>query len=199
MYREVESGHTRFEGESTSQAKAVFLDLEGTLVEETAANIHDRHFNLLPGVASALALLKQAGWLLVLVANQPAVGRGELAHDEHQAMLMDLRQSLAEAGSPLDGIYLCLHTPWEACECRKPQPELLFRAARELGIELRASWVIGDRPMDVHAGVTAGCRTIWLTPVYHLSVEDNEAEPDLVCRDLAQAACEILHWDDRSA
>lgn len=115
---------------------------------------------LLPGVVEALRALKAAGFLLVLVSNQSGVSRGFIAPAEAAAMHDRLERELSSHGVALDGAYYCPHAPEDRCGCRKPAPGLLYRAARELDVDLAASYVVGDRPSDIAAGRLAGCRTI---------------------------------------
>jgi histidinol-phosphate phosphatase family protein len=134
---------------------AVFLDRDGTVIE-------DRHYlrdpdlvRLLPGAADALRRLDQAGWPVVLVTNQSGIARGMLSEDEYLATEQRLEALLAAAGAHLAGHYHCPHLPEISgpCECRKPGPLLYRRAAQELGLDLARSWWVGDRLRDV-AGAT---------------------------------------------
>jgi histidinol-phosphate phosphatase family protein len=148
---------------------AVFLDKDGTVVEDLPYNVDPALVRLAPGAAEALARLRRAGFALVLVSNQPGVALGRFPATALAAVDGRLRELLAPHGAALDAAYYCPHAPdsgrqGEAigCSCRKPAPGLLFRAAREHGLHLRRSWMIGDILNDVEAGRAAGCRTILL-------------------------------------
>lgn len=162
---------------------------------------------LLPGVPQALARLHREGFRLVVVSNQSVVARG-LATEEQVRTVSDfLQQRLTEAGSPLlDGCYFCPHHPQAEvaayrldCQCRKPRPGMLLRAATELGLDLARSFMVGDRIIDVLAGAQAGCRTVLLETGRHLEPpgatnepHDPNIKPDHVCPDLPAAAKWII-------
>lgn len=139
---------------------AVFLDKDGTLVEDVPYNVDPARIRLLPGVRAGLHELRAAGFALVLVSNQPGVARGYFAAPALQGVRERLERLL---GLPLDGFYCCPHEPAQRpCDCRKPAPGLLLRACRELGLAAEHSWMVGDILNDVEAGRLAGCRTILL-------------------------------------
>jgi D-glycero-D-manno-heptose 1,7-bisphosphate phosphatase len=149
--------------------RAVFLDKDGTLIEDVPYNVRPEQIRLLPGGAEGLRRLHAAGYRLIVVSNQSGVAHGYFAEEALAGVERRLRQLLAEAGVPLAGFYYCPHHPdgsvaayRVACACRKPEPGLLLRAAREHGIDLARSWLIGDILNDVEAGRRAGCRTILL-------------------------------------
>ena len=143
-----------------SWPRAVFLDRDGVLNRALIRNgkpyppatLSD--FEILPDTPAALAALKQLGFLLVVVTNQPDVGRGTQKREVVDAIHDRLKQSL-----PLDGIYVCYHTDDDGCDCRKPEPGLILRAAAEHTIDLAASYLVGDRWRDIEAGERAGCKT----------------------------------------
>lgn len=168
--------------------RAVFLDRDGTVNEEVGYLGHPDGLRLLPGVTAALAALQAAGWQLVIVSNQSGVGRGLFPLDAVAAVDARLRALLAAAGVRLTASYYCPHAPWESCDCRKPAPGLLLRAAADLGIDLSRSYMVGDQPRDVAAGRAAGCRTILLG-------DGTDPAADLVLPDLPTAAAWIVQHD----
>ena len=187
-------------------APAVLLDRDGVLVPDDGLLTDPDRLRLLPGVASALAMLAAAGWRLAVVTNQPVVARG-LIDEAGLARIHDrLRALLTAAGAPfLDGIFACPHHPEAdvaayrlACACRKPRPGLLLQAAAAHGYDLARSWMVGDRPSDIAAGRAAGCRTILVETGRHadppIRGDGYEAgcDPDHRCRDLLAAADVIL-------
>jgi D-glycero-D-manno-heptose 1,7-bisphosphate phosphatase len=148
--------------------RAVFLDRDGTLNRPAAPGDYVRspeRLELLGGAATAVALLSGAGYLCVVASNQRAVALGMMSELDLAAVDARLRTLLAAGGADLCGSYYCTHSGDEACNCRKPQPGLLVRAANELAIDLSASWMVGDAPTDIEAGRRAGCRTLRVLPV----------------------------------
>ena len=140
---------------------AVFLDRDGTLMEDTGYVSDPASVRLFPGVADALARLKAHGFLLIIVTNQSGIGRGyftvEAYHRVHARMLELLKTQL------IDATYFCADHPDTASARRKPGAGMLLEAARDHGIDLKRSWMIGDREGDVAAGKAAGCRSIQLS------------------------------------
>lgn len=180
--------------------KAVFLDKDGTLVENLPYNVDPERIRLTRGALEGLAELHAAGYLLVVVSNQSGVARGFFPESALAGVERRLRGLLGEAGLRLAGFYYCPHHPEgkvaayaRECECRKPHPGLLVQAARDLELDLEACWMVGDILDDVEAGRRAGCRTVlldnggeteWITSPQRL--------PDWTVPDLAAAASAIL-------
>jgi D-glycero-D-manno-heptose 1,7-bisphosphate phosphatase len=143
-------------------------------------------FEILPKVPAACAKLKQAGFLLVVVTNQPDVGRGTLAQSVVEAIHTHMMAQL-----PIDRVEVCYH-PGQGrsdCDCRKPKPGMLLRAAKDLGIDLAQSWMVGDRWRDIDCGQAAGCRTIFIDRGY---AEELRQKPDFSAGNLAEVADIIL-------
>ncbi|MFF2409975.1 galactose-1-phosphate uridylyltransferase [Streptomyces sp. NPDC058092] len=143
---------------------AVFLDRDGTLTEPRAYPSHPSHLVLNTGVGPRLRALQEAGVLLIVVTNQSGVARGYFDESDLGAMHDHLHALLAEFDVRLDGVYFCPHHPdgkvphlAVRCDCRKPEPGMLLKAAAELGADLDRSWMIGDMESDVLAGESAGC------------------------------------------
>lgn len=143
---------------------AVFLDKDGTLLENVPYNVDPAHMRLAPGVARGLARLAGLGMPLIVVSNQPGLALRYFDEPALGGMWRELSRLMTDAGAPPAGFYFCPHAPADApaCDCRKPLPGLLVRAAREHDVDLGASWMIGDILDDVEAGARAGCRTILL-------------------------------------
>ena len=169
---------------------AVFLDRDGVLVRARVVaglpySIRDADdLELEEGAADACASLRAAGFLLVGVTNQPEVARGTLT----RAAVDRIHERLLEI-LPLHEILVCPHDDPDDCECRKPQPGMLLDAASRLGIDLEASFMVGDRWRDIEAGRRAGCRTVFLNHEYSESVPEH---PDVAVRDLGEATAWIL-------
>jgi D-glycero-D-manno-heptose 1,7-bisphosphate phosphatase len=147
--------------------RAIFLDKDGTLVENLPYNVDPGSIRLVDGAGAALRRWAEAGFLLVVVSNQSGVARGYFPESALEPVRLRLAALMQEAGVALSGFYYCPHHPDGrldryaiACDCRKPNPGLLLRAAAELCIDLRSSWMVGDILDDVEAGRRAGCRTV---------------------------------------
>jgi histidinol-phosphate phosphatase family protein len=145
----------------------VFLDKDGTLVEDVPYCADPARLRLLPGVGEALRALHAAGWPLAVVTNQSGVARGLFPEAALAAVELRLRELLAAEGVPLAGFHYCPHHPGGVvpgyaidCACRKPAPGLVLAAAAALGADPRDCWVVGDRGSDAEAGRRAGCRTV---------------------------------------
>lgn len=140
-----------------SASRAVFLDRDGTLIVDVGYPRDPDAVRLLEGVPEGLRSLRSAGFRLVLVSNQSGIGRGIVSKDEARAVHGRFSELLAGQGIELDCAKYCPHAPEEGCRCRKPEPGMLLDAARELGLDLEGSWMIGDKASDVEAGRRAGC------------------------------------------
>jgi D,D-heptose 1,7-bisphosphate phosphatase len=180
---------------------AVFVDKDGTLVEDVPYNVDPERIRLLPGAAQGLRALHSAGYHIFIVSNQSGVARGYFAEEALVAVEKCLRETLALFGVPLAGFYYCPHHPHGvdqryavACACRKPDPGLLFRAALDHHIDLGQSWLIGDILDDVEAGRRGGCRTILLNNGHETEwVYSPLRRPHRMVFDLVEAARVILY------
>ncbi len=142
---------------------AVFLDRDGTLIEDTGYLRNPDDVRLLPGAAEALRELDEQGFLLVVVTNQSGIGRGLISTAEAEAVGLRFVARLEQQGARVHGIYVCPHVPTAECGCRKPAPGMLFQAASEHDIDLARSFIVGDKACDIEAGQRAGCSTILLS------------------------------------
>lgn len=147
--------------------QAVFLDRDGVLNEAVVrdgkpfAPAALAELQVPPGTKEALLKLKEQEFLLLVITNQPDVSRGSQKREVVEAIHRHLQSEL-----PLDDIFTCYHDDQDACACRKPEPGLVIRAAEQYGIDLRRSFLAGDRWRDIDAGARAGCRTIWIDRGY---------------------------------
>ena len=179
--------------------KAVFLDRDGTVNVERPFLSRAEDFELLPGVGDALRRLRQAGYRLVLVTNQPVIARGEASEADVARIHRRLEWELGEAGAFLDAIYLCPHHPEAgfpgerselkvACDCRKPATGLVERACRELGIDAASSWMVGDQTRDIEMARRAGLRSVLVRTGLAGGDGAFECRPDAEAADIAEAA-----------
>jgi D-glycero-D-manno-heptose 1,7-bisphosphate phosphatase len=171
----------------------VFVDRDGTLTEEVGYVNHPSRVRLLPGAAEAVRVMRAAGRAVVVVTNQAGVGRGYLTPALVAAANAELERQLAEVGTQVDAIYVCQHHPADGCECRKPKPGLILRAAADLDLDLTRSTMVGDKPSDIEAAAAAGMPGILvLTGLGRGEWEYRRAEfaaaPDHVAEDLLDAA-----------
>ncbi len=150
-----------------SPSPAVFLDKDGTLIENVPHNVDVRHIRFYPEALQALGRLAAAGYRLIVISNQPGVAHGYFDEKAMDAVREAIRDALAKRGIPLAGFYYCPHHPEGRmknyavhCDCRKPRAGLIERAAKNHYIDKRRSWMVGDILNDIEAGNRAGCRTI---------------------------------------
>lgn len=169
-------------------SKAVFVDKDGTLVENVPYNVDPARIALTRNAAEALREIAARGYRLIVVSNQPGAALGFFEEEALQAVETRLRELVPA----LDGFYYCPHRPDAGCACRKPAPGLLERAAREHGLALRDCWMVGDILDDIEAGRRAGCRTILLDNGNETQWRPGEARrPHHVAADLGEAAAII--------
>jgi D-glycero-D-manno-heptose 1,7-bisphosphate phosphatase len=178
---------------------AIFLDRDGVIVEDVDAVLRADQLILTPGAAEAVKRASASGRAVVVVTNQPVVARGLVDEDGVRAVHDALDAMLRARGARVDAFYFCPHHPRAtieryrvACDCRKPRPGLLTRAASELALDLGASVMVGDRLSDVTAGARAGCKTVLVTSGKHLeapieSPDPSDATPDFVATDITAA------------
>ena len=157
-----------------NKQKAIFLDRDGTINKYVGflRNIDD--FELIDGVAEAIRKINESGYLAVVVTNQPVVARGEVSFEELEEIHNKMETLLGKEGAYLDAIYYCPHHPHKGyegerpelkidCDCRKPKPGMLLKAAVNFNIDLSRSWMVGDGENDIQAGINAGCKTVLLS------------------------------------
>jgi D-glycero-D-manno-heptose 1,7-bisphosphate phosphatase len=177
---------------ATHPRRAVFLDRDGVVSRSIVrdglpfAPTTLKDFEILPEAPEACRRLKDAEFLLIVATNQPDVGRGTMKKETVEAMHSEMCRQL-----PIDRVEVCYHPGHgqSDCDCRKPKPGLLLHAARELGIDLARSWLVGDRWRDIDCGQAAGCRTIFIDRGY---AENLKQTPAFRAKNLAQAAEIIL-------
>ncbi|MCL4523322.1 MAG: HAD family hydrolase [Acidobacteria bacterium] len=180
---------------------AVFLDRDGTIAEEVGYLNHLSRFQVYPFSAAAIRRLNDVGLAVVVVTNQSGVQRDffpeTLVHQIHERMVAEL----AAGGARLDAIYYCPHITADECDCRKPRTGMLKRAAREHRLEVRGSWVVGDRYSDMELAHAAGCRGILVLSGYGRGEYEWhhgkwKRQPDHVAENL-EAAVEIILKESR--
>jgi D-glycero-D-manno-heptose 1,7-bisphosphate phosphatase len=183
--------------EAQQLRRAVFLDRDGTIGEELGYVNHIDRFQIFPYAAESIRELNRAEIPVIVVTNQSGIARNifpeSLVHEVHKKMVAEL----AAGGAWIDAIYFCPHKSEDACECRKPNPGLLERAAREHAVDLAASWVVGDRYADLEMGYAAGSRGILVMTgygrgEYELHRSAWPRQPDGLAENLKDAVRNIL-------
>jgi D-glycero-D-manno-heptose 1,7-bisphosphate phosphatase len=180
--------------------RAVFLDKDGTLIENVPYNVNPELIRFARGAEHCLMRLSEAGYRIFVVTNQSGVARALFPESALDAVEQRIREQMARVGVDLAGFYYCPHaapkdtTSGLSCECRKPSPGLLQRAAEEHGISLAESWLVGDIVDDIQAGRRAGCHTVLLRPADEPQDRLREHPPCYLADDLADAADGIL-WN----
>lgn len=179
--------------------KAIFLDRDGTINKYVGFLRNIDQFELIEGVAESIQLINESGYLCIVVTDQPVIARGEVAVEELQLIHNKMETELGKAGAYIDGLYYCPHHPDKGfegevevlkidCDCRKPKPGMLLRAAEDFNIDLSRSWMIGDGKNDVGAGKAAGCNTLRIiTDEKDIQNEQDESLPTAYVDDLLRA------------
>ena len=153
-----------------NKQRAIFLDRDGTINKYVGFLRNIDSFELLPGVVEAIRKINESGYLAIVITNQPVIARGEVTWEELEEIHNKMETLLGQKGAYLDAIYFCPHHPDKGfegeipelkidCDCRKPKPGMIFRAAEDYNIDLSLSWMVGDGKNDVLAGMNAGCKT----------------------------------------
>lgn len=173
--------------------KAIFLDRDGTLNPDPGYISNPDEYWLYDGVTEALARLKQAGYLLILITNQSGVSRGIVSEEQLNAVFAKMNKLLADGGVKLDGIYYCPHHPDHPykgvaeCNCRKPKPGMILQAIKDFDVDPSVSYMIGDRTSDIKIGLASNVAPVC---IQEKPFEGYENVPTFAT--LAQAADHIL-------
>ena len=187
--------------------RAIFMDRDGTVCEEMGYVNHLGRSRLLPRSLDAIRLANDNGWLVIVATNQSGVARGLFTEAMVQAVHRQLRERVEAGGARIDALYFCPHhpregaPPWRAdCDCRKPLPGMLLRAAREHDIDLARSWMIGDGFPDIEAGKAAGVRVVQVLTGYGRGLvehhqDEYKSRPDHTAEDLLDAVRYIVGRD----
>lgn len=184
--------------------RAVFMDRDGTISEEVGYVNHPARYRVFPFSAEAVRLLNEQGWMAILVTNQAGVARGYFTEDLINEVHNALERELELGGARLDAIYYCAHhpsvgeSPYRSdCDCRKPKPGLIRRAAEELEIDLTGSWMVGDRHSDVVLAHNAGVHSAFVMTGYGRGEWEYQRavwkqEPEMIAENLLEAVGKIV-------
>ncbi len=186
---------TENEAGFTKPKRAVFLDRDGTLIEEKGYIQRPEEVVLLPQATEGLKGFRALGLEVVILTNQSGIGRGFYAEADYHKVMARLFALLEGRQAAVDASYFCPHAPWEGCPCRKPSPGMAERAARELSIDLARSFVVGDKKSDMELARVIGARGILVRTGYGAETEKAETPLwDAAADDLAEVAEIIRGW-----
>ncbi|NLV90925.1 MAG: HAD family hydrolase [Firmicutes bacterium] len=159
---------------------AVFLDRDGVINRNDRGPVNSpSELVLYPKAAEAIRALKQAGFPLFVVTNQGGVGLGYLSKEELEEIHRYLIAEVESAGGAIDDIVACIHDPSAGCDCRKPKPGMIFALAEKYGLDLKTSYMVGDRDTDIQAGRAAGTKTVFVGATDRAPKEADYVAPDL--------------------
>jgi len=177
--------------------KAVFIDRDGTLIDEVnfLSRVEDLRF--FPFTLEAVKLLKDNGFLVIVVTNQSGIGRSIYGEEDMHAIHDEIQ---SHVDNRLDKFYFCPHRPDEGCRCRKPNLGMIEDARRDFGIDFSRSWIVGDKKLDVETGFNAGLRTVMVMTGYGKKhVGELLRPPDIVAENLLEAARAIVKEESEKA
>ena len=184
--------------------RAVFIDRDGTLSEEVGYINHPERFRLFPYAGEAIKHLNENGWLAIVTTNQAGVARGYFSEEMIQTVHQGMKEKLAIDGARLDAIYYCAHHPSVGeppyrfdCDCRKPKPGLITRAATDFDVDLKNSWMVGDRYSDIQMARNAGVKSAFVLSGYGRGEWEHQRQswteqPDMVAENLLQVVLNIV-------
>jgi histidinol-phosphate phosphatase family protein len=169
-------------------SKAVFLDRDGTMTKDVPYCSRPEDLELLPTVGEGIRLLNDSGFRVIVITNQSGIARGYFTEETLWEIHQKMRNDLLRCGAKVDAIYHCPHLPDEGCECRKPKPGLVFRAARDYRVELGRAFFFGDQWHDIEAGHLAGCKTALISRSGTWEAAGGHIiEPDFIASDFLEA------------
>jgi len=184
--------------------RAVFIDRDGTLSEEVGYINHPERFRLFPYAGEAIRHLNENGWLAIVTTNQAGVARGYFSEEMIETVHKGMKDQLARDGARLDAIYYCAHHPSVGeppyrfdCDCRKPLPGLITRAVNDFDVDLKTSWMVGDRFSDIQMARNAGVKSAFVLSGYGRGEWEHQRQswteqPDMVAENLLQVVLNIV-------
>lgn len=175
--------------------RAVFLDRDGVINADRDDYVKNtRELVIYPFAPAAIRAINDAGWKVFIVSNQQGVAKGIISEVDLHGIEVEIRRQVEDAGAKIEAFYYCKHLASDSCGCRKPQPGLILRAAREHSIDLADSIMVGDTQRDILAGKAAGCRWTIVVLTGKLTLDDIhdwDSKPDFVAENLEEAAAII--------
>ncbi|PRD69394.1 D-glycero-beta-D-manno-heptose-1,7-bisphosphate 7-phosphatase [Malikia spinosa] len=187
------------EASAATPRKAAFLDRDGVINRDRAYVSRWEDFEFVPGAVDAMRRLKKAGYALVVVTNQSGIARGYYSEAQYQALTAAMQQALLDAGAAVDAVYHCPHHPKGKvaelaidCDCRKPAPGMILRAAKELNLSLADSILVGDKPSDIEAARAAGVGRAYIVQSDNAESTTGLAGADAAHADLQSCVAALL-------
>jgi D-glycero-D-manno-heptose 1,7-bisphosphate phosphatase len=169
--------------------KAIFIDKDGTLINDIPYNVNPDLITLAPRSIEGLKALNNMGFKFIAISNQSGIAKGYFQEEALRGVEEKIQQVLRPHNLRINGFYYCPHSEDDGCECRKPKPELIFRAASDFGIDISQSWMIGDILNDVEAGNRAGCNTILIDNGNETEwLINQDRRPSFLAKNINQAA-----------
>jgi mannose-1-phosphate guanylyltransferase / phosphomannomutase len=186
--------------------KAIFLDRDGVINQNGPKIDSPEKLTIIEGVPEAIRVLNKAGYMIIIVTNQPEIAKGFFSFEKLEIVHKHLKEQLAKKGARIDAIYVCPHHPEKgfpgevpelkiSCGCRKPEPGMILKAIAEYSIDLKQSWMVGDSKSDIVAGQKAGLKTIFIASGGGSSSKQEkelECTPDFESQNLSEAVKLIL-------
>jgi len=182
--------------------KAVFLDRDGTLAPDVPYCSRPEDFNLFEDVPRGIKKLNDNGFIVIVITNQSGIARGYFTEEKLSKIHDKLKRELNEVGAYVDGIYYCPHHPDDGCNCRKPSIGLFEKAIKDYDIDVKSSYLIGDRMLDIEAGYRIGCKNILVPENNHKEkvmkeLERSKIKPDKICKNFDEAVYWILNDSEK--
>ncbi|MBI2135317.1 HAD family hydrolase [Candidatus Woesearchaeota archaeon] len=182
--------------------KACFLDRDGTITEDIGYAFKLEDLKIIPGVINGLKLLSKE-FIFIIITNQSGIGRGIHTEEDMHKFNKKLIEELKKSRIEIKKIYFCPHAPEQICDCRKPSVKYIKEAAKEFKIDVKGSWVIGDKPIDAEMGKNSGCRTVYMLTGQGKKrlneLKEKNIKPDFIARDFLQAAEFIINHNNKNA
>ncbi|MFX1408986.1 MAG: D-glycero-beta-D-manno-heptose 1,7-bisphosphate 7-phosphatase [Promethearchaeota archaeon] len=176
----------------TNKNRAIFLDRDGVINKEVSYLSNPDYFEFIPGSIEALKILKQKGFLLIVITNQAGIARGFFSEETLKQIHKKMRSILIQNGLYLDDIFYCPHHPdfTGVCDCRKPNPGMILKAQKKYNIDLQASFIVGDTLIDIETGKLVNCKTILVLTGYGTkeSKKIDSIKPDFIYENLLEFA-----------
>ena len=176
--------------------KTVFIDRDGTINVNVEYLDNPENFQMYPGVAEGIKLLRDNGYKIIVVTNQSGIARGFFSEETLEKIHERMRNELLKKDAVVDAIYYCPHHPDDKCSCRKPNTKLFEKAMNDFDIDIRNSYIIGDRMLDVEVGFKMGLKTVLVPEQKELvekEMKESDIKPDFICDDFFTGVKWILN------